>query len=163
MKIVSTPEQVPALFAEAWNNYDAEGIANLFAEEADFVNVTGLWWQQKKDIFKAHHYGLTVIFKQSTLKIVKTKVRYLSEHIATVHAKIKLTDQSPSSDGVIPQPRTTIFTFIVKKENNTWLCYAAQNTDVQPGKETFVRKENGDYEAVNYRLDNANKAKEPNQ
>lgn len=163
MKAVKNPEQIPALFAEAWNDYDAQGIADLFAEDADFVNVTGLWWQQKKDIFKAHDYGLTVIFKNSTLKIIKTKVRYLSNDVAIVHAKIKLTDQSPSSDGVIPQPRTTVFTFVVKKENNSWLCYAAQNTDIQPGKETFIRKENGEYEAVNYRSDSASKAKEPNQ
>lgn len=41
---MTTAEEIPYLFKEAWNQYDADGIANLFFEDADFVNVTGKWW-----------------------------------------------------------------------------------------------------------------------
>lgn len=152
MKKINKPEDIAHHFADAWNQNSAQGIADLFSDDADFINVTGLWWQSKQDIFQAHDYGLRVIFKQSTLKLIKTKVRHLNDDIAIVQAKIRLTDQTaPSASANRPQTRTTIFTFVAKKENDHWLCYAAQNTEVQAGKETFIRKENGDYEAVSYR------------
>lgn len=147
---IDSPEIVPQLFIEAWNKYDAEGIARLFVADADFVNVTGLWWQKREDIYRAHEYGLRVIFEQSTLKLSRTKVRYLTAHIAVVHARILLRDQTSPRAGVEARDRSTQFIFVVKRERDTWLCHAAQNTEIQPGKETFIRKENGDYEAVHY-------------
>ena len=33
------PDDIPHLFAQAWNDYNPDGIANLFLEDADFVNV----------------------------------------------------------------------------------------------------------------------------
>lgn len=34
----------------------------MFAEDAEFANVTGLWWPNLQSIFKAHEYGLNKIF-----------------------------------------------------------------------------------------------------
>lgn len=38
-----TPEDIPSLFIHYWNQRDAKGIAEQFTEDADFVNVVGLW------------------------------------------------------------------------------------------------------------------------
>ena len=38
------PEQIPSLFAEAWNRRDPNPLSALFEDDAEFVNVTGLWW-----------------------------------------------------------------------------------------------------------------------
>ena len=40
---LDTPESIPTLFVEAWNNRDPETLAAMFDEDAEFVNVTGLW------------------------------------------------------------------------------------------------------------------------
>jgi len=32
-------------FADAWNQHDMEAFAQLFAADAEFVNVVGLWWK----------------------------------------------------------------------------------------------------------------------
>src|SRR5688572_12568259 len=36
------PEEIPSLFAEAWNLRDPDALASLFEDDAEFVNVTGL-------------------------------------------------------------------------------------------------------------------------
>jgi len=41
---ITEPEEIPARFAEAWNERDPDKIAALFDEDADFVNVVGIWW-----------------------------------------------------------------------------------------------------------------------
>ena len=34
---------------EAWNQRDSGAVASLFAEDAEFVNVTGLWFSGSHD------------------------------------------------------------------------------------------------------------------
>ena len=43
---IMTPTDVAAAFAKAWSKRDADAIADLFVEDADFVNVVGLWWRR---------------------------------------------------------------------------------------------------------------------
>ncbi len=54
---LDSPESNPAVFVEAWNNHDPDGLASIFDEDAEFVNMTGLWWHDRESIRKAHAYG----------------------------------------------------------------------------------------------------------
>ncbi len=148
---IEKPEQIGEEFVAAWNRYDAQKLAQLFSENANFVNVTGLWWRNREAIYRAHEYGLRVIFGSSTLQIKKQTVDYLTDEIAVVHTKIALTEQTSFREQETPQERQTIFTFVVQKIENSWICVAAQNTEIQKGMETFVAKKDGTLEAVNYR------------
>jgi uncharacterized protein (TIGR02246 family) len=151
--IISSPEDLPARFEEAWNERDANKLAAIFDEDAEFVNVVGIWWHNREDIYKAHEYGLRVIFKDSHLARGKTTVKYLSESIAVVHSRFRLSDQTPL-DGTNPGQRQTLFSFVVHRihgeSGKTWSCASAQNTDIKPGKETHIVKD-GEIEAVDYR------------
>ena len=85
-----TPEEIPALFARAWNERDPDALALLFDEDAEFVNDTGVCWPDRESIRKAHAYGLERIFNHTLLAIDETKVRLLSPGIAVVHARMTL-------------------------------------------------------------------------
>ena len=85
-----SPEEIPALFARAWNDRDPDALASLFDEDAEFVNVTGLCWHDRESIRKAHAYGLERIFNESLLAIDEMKVKLLSPDIAVVHARMTL-------------------------------------------------------------------------
>src|SRR5690625_4262621 len=122
---VLDPEQIPYRFGEAWNRYDPDGIADLFYDDADFINVTGKWWDNKTDIWKAHDFGLRIIFKDSTMEVLKVKVKNVSEDIAIVHAKVQVegqTQKEESKAGI----RHTMFIFVAKKEKDAWLVVSAQ-------------------------------------
>ncbi len=148
-KILS-PEELPKRFVIAWNARKAEGIANLFAEDAEFINVVGLWWHNRKDIFKAHDYGLKYLFNDSQLLVRKIKTKYLSDNIAVVNAKLHLKGQTSLDDKKL-NSRDTIFTFVLQKMEEEWLCVSAHNTDIVPGMETNIKKEDNNIEAVSYR------------
>lgn len=149
--LIKSPEDIPARFAEAWNERKPKKLAVLFDEDAEFVNVVGIWWHSREDIYKAHDYGLRVIFKKSTLKQGRTKVKYLSDDIAVVHARFRLTNQTPLKN-TQPDTRQTLFSFVVHRvdRESTWSCASAHNTDIIPGKETRLMKD-GELEAVDYR------------
>lgn len=146
-----TPEAIPDLFVEAWNRRDAGGIAGLFAEDAEFINVVGLWWHDRQAIWKAHDYGLRTIFNHSTLEIRRTKVRQLSDDIAIVYARMRLSGQSSHGDIESPGVRQNIFSFVVQKKPEGWICVSAHNTDRIQGKETNIVDEEGRMRSVDYR------------
>ena len=112
--------------------------------------MVGLWWQKRSDIEKAHDYGLKVIFNNSTLKIIRTKVKYLTDEVAIIHAKTSLVNQTSLREDEKTLKRSNILIFVVKKENDIWRCHAAQNTEIIPGKETWLFNDKGSMEAVNY-------------
>lgn len=145
------PESIPAVFVEAWNERDADKLASVFEEDAEFVNVTGLWWHDRESIRKAHAYGLERIFNESELRLVATRVKWLSETIAVVHARMSLTGQTAAGEIARPQGRQNIFSFVVRRTPLGWRCVSAHNTDVVPGTETNIIDEQGRLRSVSYR------------
>ena len=150
LKPIEKPSEIAERFKEAWNSYDAEGIARLFFENADFVNVTGKWWDNKEDILKAHEFGFRVIFKNSHLEILNVKEKMLSEDIAIVHTRIRLTGQT-EKDVEKADIRETMFLFVLRKIDGQWLCESAQNTDIVFGMQTNIRDEKGELKSVSYK------------
>ncbi|MEM1041403.1 MAG: SgcJ/EcaC family oxidoreductase [Bacteroidota bacterium] len=145
------PERLPELWALAWNRRDADALAALFDEDAEFVNVTGLWWHDREAIRKAHRYGLDVTFNASELTIRQVEVKRLRDDVAVVHARMRLTGQTPIGTVEHPGPRTTVFSFVLHRTDAGWRCASAQNTDVVPGKETHIVDDAGAFGSVDYR------------
>ncbi|MEL7001578.1 MAG: SgcJ/EcaC family oxidoreductase [Bacteroidota bacterium] len=150
-KKVAKPEDIPRLFAEAWNKRDADNIASLFIEDAEFVNVVGLWWHNREDIRKAHDYGLKTIFSESVIEVRRIKVRMLNDSIAIVHARMRLSGQTAHDGVTAPGVRMNIFSFVVQKAMDGWVCISAHNTDIVPGAETNIVDAGGKIKPTDYR------------
>jgi uncharacterized protein (TIGR02246 family) len=148
---LDTPDGIPVVFVEAWNNRDPDTLASIFDEDAEFVNVVGLWWHDRESIRKAHAYGLTRIFNRSTLRLGTVRVKRLSDDIAVVHARMTLVGQTPVADVERPGTRSNIFSFVVHRTPEGWRCAAAHNTDVVPNAETNVVDDKGRFRSVDYR------------
>jgi uncharacterized protein (TIGR02246 family) len=132
----TTPADVPALFARAWNARDPDALALLFDEDAEFVNVTGLCWHDRESIRQAHASRLARQVDASILATGETKVKLLSPEVAVVHARMTLSGAAPANGETHPGPRTTIVSFVVHRAGDRWLCASAHNTDLIPDQET---------------------------
>ncbi|MGA2418973.1 MAG: SgcJ/EcaC family oxidoreductase [Candidatus Acidiferrum sp.] len=127
-------------FAQNWNNHDMDAFGNLFATDADFVNVAGDWWKGRQDIQMEHAYSHGTIpadtkgfealrtyygiFKSSTLRFTQMEVRFLRRDVAVAHASWELL-----GDTRTPNPRQGIFTFVLARQDGGWFIAAAQNTE----------------------------------
>ena len=116
---------------EAWNHHDMKAWANLFTEDADFVNVAVWWWKGRGEIEKKHTEIHAYIFRDSTLTIDELHTKFLTPEIAVVHVLWSLTGNR-NPDGSDGQPRKGIFTQMLQKQNGKWLIAAAQNSDSRP-------------------------------
>jgi len=114
---------------DAWNRHDMESFGNLFAEDADFVNVRGARWIGRRAIREAHAATHATIFKNSQLSLHETSVRFLDFDIAVARSVTEVTGQIDASGQTLP-PRTTILTLVMTKTDGQWMIVVAQNTDV---------------------------------
>ena len=126
-----TVKAVVGAFEEAWNRHDMDSFANLFAGDADFVNVLGHRWIGRKAIREAHAATHATIFKESRLQMKETSVRFLKPDVAVARSLWDLTGlRTPT--GEIAPPRKGILTHVLTKEKGSWRIVVSQNTDVVP-------------------------------
>jgi uncharacterized protein (TIGR02246 family) len=123
----ATPEEIPSLFARAWNARDSDALASLFDEDAEFVNVTGMCWHDRESIRRAHADRLAAIGENLTVADGQIRVKLLAPEVAVVHARMMV------SDNKAVDPRTTIASFVVHRAGERWLCASAHHTDLSAG------------------------------
>ncbi|CUH15719.1 SnoaL-like domain protein [Jannaschia seosinensis] len=146
--MVSAPQAFVPAFIAAWAARDGDALAALFAEDADFVNVVGIWWEDRPAIARAHSHALHSFFAKTRLVAGRLKIRDLGD-VAIIHARMALTGQV-TPGGEAAGARTTILSFVLHRRDGGWTCVSAQNTDVVPGMETHLAGD-GTFGAVDYR------------
>lgn len=135
------PQEIVRDFAAAWNRGDADALAALFADDADFVNVVGLWWTRREQVRHNHAFGFARIFPGSTMTLDRVRVRRLGDDVAVVHAQWRVHGQTDPG-GAPADDRRGVFSFVTERRpDGTWLAVSAQNTDIVPGAQTHLARE----------------------
>jgi len=124
--------RVVEAFAEAWNMHDMNAFSELFAEDAEFVNVVGLWWKGRAEIKAAHEFTHQTMFKHSDLSIDEIATRFPVQEIAIARCRWKL-EGHQGPDGEALPLRHGILVNILRKAGPTWRIIDSQNTDVIEG------------------------------
>src|SRR5580658_11144559 len=67
---------VPQAFCDAWNRHDGHALAQVMADDVDFVTVGAMWLHSREDFEKYHARLLNGRFNQSTITMLQTAVRF---------------------------------------------------------------------------------------
>jgi uncharacterized protein (TIGR02246 family) len=124
-------KRVGAALVDDWNRHDMQSFGSLFADDAQFVNVIGLWWHSRAEIQKAHEALHATRMRSSHLVASETLVHLLGPDAAVLLMRWQLTGDT-GIDGV-PQPmRQGVMSLVTVRAGNDWLIASAQNTDIIP-------------------------------
>lgn len=124
-----TPSTLPHRFAAAWNAHDMPALAGLFAADAHFVNVVGMYWKGRDEIERAHRATHDTIFKASMLSVQDICVQEVMPGCASVHARWRLEGQTTPS-GAPDAVREGYLLFVARQDDDDWTIVSAQNTDI---------------------------------
>jgi uncharacterized protein (TIGR02246 family) len=119
-------------FAESWNRHDMNAFAELFAKDAEFVNVVGLWWKGREEIKAAHEFTHRTLFKNSRLTVAEVFTRFPVPKIAIARCRWNLEGHVTPDGAPLPE-RNGILLNVLLKNNNRWLIIDSQNTDIIQG------------------------------
>jgi uncharacterized protein (TIGR02246 family) len=119
-------------FAAAWNAHDMTRFGALFAEDAEFVNVVGLWWHGRAQIQAAHAHTHATLFCASRVELAALTVRWPQPQLALARCRWELTGHV-SPDGAPLPRRDGILVTVVQAHAGRWLIIDAQNAEVIEG------------------------------
>jgi len=125
-------ENVVRAFSDYWNRHDMEAFAQLFAEDAEFVNVVGLWWKGREEIKRAHVATHATMFKNSRLTLTQIEVRFVKPDVAIARSSWELTGHLGPSGEALPE-RKGILVHLVVRIDGKWKIIDSQNTDIVEG------------------------------
>lgn len=114
---------------EAWNRHDAKAFSMAFAEDADFTNVVGASAHGRAEVEKFHSPMFATIFKDSNLKMTKTKIRFIKPDVAAVDAWWEMTGAKTREGKEIPL-RKGLLNFVMTKEGGRWFITVMHNMDL---------------------------------
>jgi uncharacterized protein (TIGR02246 family) len=119
-------------FADDWNRHDMVALAALFAADAEFVNVVGIWWRGRAEIQAAHELTHSNMFKSSRLRLLETQIRVPVEGIAIARSRWQLEGHFGPDGSALP-PRTGVLLSVLQHKAGSWLIIDTQNTDIIEG------------------------------
>jgi uncharacterized protein (TIGR02246 family) len=126
------PQQLPAAFRDAWNGHDGHALAELMADDVDFVNVGAVMLHGRADFETMHTRLLGGRFAQAILTVLETKVRLLRPDLALVHWSWSVTGDK-NADGSSRPPRFGLMVMVAEKRRDVWVVTAAHNTNAVAG------------------------------
>lgn len=128
-------------FPASWNRLDMDAFGKCFTSDADFVNVTGAWWQGRDAIQKNHAFllgtidvtarGVTLpiqtygVFRNSSFAFTSTHVRSLRGDLSVVHASWRIANEARAA-----KPRIGLMTMVLTRDTGVWRFAAVHNTEV---------------------------------
>jgi uncharacterized protein (TIGR02246 family) len=114
---------------EAWNAHDMKAFAALFREDAEFVNVQGMWWRGRARIQAEHEETHATIFRLSQLSATEMHVKLLRRDVASLHMLWHLTGLALPNGQALPDRKGVLVCFLAK-DAGEWGIAVAQNTDI---------------------------------
>jgi uncharacterized protein (TIGR02246 family) len=112
--------------AAAFNDKDAGAFAELFSEDAEFVNIFGQRMRRRAGIEAGHRVVFEKLLHGSRMTIGEVDVMPLGDDHALMHAtwtRERLADASPAT---LP-PGTGIFTMVARRTAGGWELVGTTN------------------------------------
>ncbi len=117
-----------ASFARAWNQHDMDALADLFHDDAAFVNVRGAYLTSREEIRAQHAAIHSGPYRDSVLRVEVMDTRELAPGVIVAHVRTEL----DGDERVLGQTRHSLVTFVIEQRAGLWRYSTAHNTFVLP-------------------------------
>jgi uncharacterized protein (TIGR02246 family) len=130
--VESSVSRLAEQFVTIWNAHDMERLQDLYADDADFVNVIGMRWQGASEIARMHVVLHESRMRHTALRSEGMTVRVLAPSVAVVHDTWVLTGDPGAPGWKVGEQRRGILVHVLKLDGaGKWHIAASQNTDIQ--------------------------------
>ncbi len=125
---IAVEKQIDALIA-SWNKHDYSTMATYATEDADWVNIVGMWWKNRKEVQFAHQAYHETMFKNVKLTKNSVHLRQITPDVIIAHLNTKKGAYTTPSGHQKPEADDMALLVFVKK-GNKWLLTAGENVEV---------------------------------
>jgi len=124
--------QIAAQFVAIWNAHEMLRLEEIYAADADFVNVIGMRWKGSARIAQMHVMLHESRMRNTRLASDGLTVRFLAPAVAVAHDTWVLTGDPGAPGWKVGEQRRGILVHVMQKDNaGAWRIAVSQNTDIQ--------------------------------
>jgi uncharacterized protein (TIGR02246 family) len=125
--------KVLASFDEAFNRHDADAVAALYTDDAEFINVAGMLWRGRAEIRRGTAFVLANIFQNTTIQTDSVSLRFPTHDTAIAVIAQHTVGSFVLPDGTRISSTNNRLTYFLVKAGGRWLIAGGQNTEILPG------------------------------
>lgn len=124
----SIQKQIQA-FIDNWNVHDYTSMKTYTTDDVDWVNIVGMWWKGRKEVQYAHQTFHKTMFKNVTLYLKSTAIRFITKDVAIAHIKTYYGEFTTPGGNKMGNTDDLAMLVYVKK-NGKWLLTSGENVTV---------------------------------
>jgi uncharacterized protein (TIGR02246 family) len=129
--------QIVQNVTEAWAAGDGVKYADNFTDDVDYTVWNGHRINGREENIKGHQEIFDTFYKGTNVQFEITKLRFLSDDVATVHLRGKMYRNGQRVEDV----PTVVPLMVLKKENGSWKITVFQNTPIIKRGELQLKQE----------------------
>ena len=115
-----------------WNRHRLEDLGELLTEDAEWVNVVGMWWRGRDEIVKAHAALHAGMFRDTAMEVsAGPEVRMISNDVAIATMTVRMGDYA-TPDGQRMSGVVDRLTLVTVKWEGEWWISSGHNTTIDP-------------------------------
>jgi uncharacterized protein (TIGR02246 family) len=127
---------VVTAYAEAWNHHDMGTLAELFTDDADWINIVGMHWRGKAAIGKAHDVFHRTIFQKMEIEVTDIGIRAITSDVAATVIALKAGEYT-TPNGRQQNATLDRLSLIIVNQHGKWRIAHGHNTVVDPNAAPF--------------------------
>ena len=124
------------VYAGAWNRHDMGTLAELFTDDADWINIVGMHWRGKAAIVKAHDVYHRTIFQKMEIGATDIGIRAITSDVAAAVIALKAGEYT-TPNGRQQNATLDRLSLILVNQNGKWRIAHGHNTVVDPNAARF--------------------------
>ena len=115
---------------DAWNHHDMTAFCSYMTDDVEWVNVVGMWWKGKAQVFKAHDSMHKTIFKERQLHdATDVELRAVAPGVVIATSTIPADAYVSPSGKQVPADRNVLTEVFVHRDGK-WLVAEGHNTEI---------------------------------
>lgn len=122
---------VIAAYEDAWNRHDPAALGTLLADDAQWVNIVGMYWRGRAAVAEAHAAFHAEMFRDTPMRVEHASVRALAPGVATAVLTIAMGDFT-APDGRLYRGTRDRMTLVLVRRAGAWLVGHGHNVVIDP-------------------------------
>ena len=124
------PTQLMKAWARAVTDNDPHLLGDVFAADAEFVNLFGSVWLGRQAIVEGHQWALSSVLKDSTMDFDSVNLRAI-DHQAVVMRGVCRRGRRENASAETLAPGTTVLLMVAQQGHDGWRAIAGANVAQQ--------------------------------
>ncbi len=125
------PTQLMNAWAEAINRNEPRLLKDVFADEAQFVNLFGAIWQGREAIVDGHAWALGGVLRDSSMHFDGgTDLQQLGRDVVVIRGLCRRERAAHASPRTL-EPGTTVLLLVARRDQDGWRAVAGANVAQQ--------------------------------